>query len=109
MENFEERFKKAQSDQDRRFKLGKITAYEARIIELDDKVPLAQHWHTILRSKGGKESYYWDNDKLLGRIEEYYKEYRKIVEDRFDNLDGSIDEDFLTSRVKKTPTVYGDN
>lgn len=80
-----DKLKEIQSEQNRRYIRGKIEAYITRIFELDSDKPVAQHFWTILRSKGdGSTPFNWNDDKFLGVIESYYKEFRKIKEEEYD-------------------------
>ena len=111
----EDKLKKVQTDEERRYIIGKIRATLDRIIELDDTIPLAIHINNIFKSSGEVSStnklqypYHWTNDKLYGKVDEYYKKHRKAMEDRFDGIeDEPIDEEFLKERMKINTEVYG--
>lgn len=83
-----DKIKKIQSDTEKRYIRNKIEAIMPRIMELDPTVPVAQHFYTILRTKGKEDSaYYWDDNKLLGVMEEYYKEFRKLTDEKYDGTE----------------------
>jgi hypothetical protein len=44
------------------------------IVELYPKYSLPQHLAAILRSKGGKEYFFWKEEELLKRIEQHKSE-----------------------------------
>lgn len=56
-------------------KLEQLILYNlVQINELFPQYSISQHlWH-ILRTKGGEQPYYWDNNKLLNKIEQYLDE-----------------------------------
>lgn len=45
-----------------------------RVVETYPMIPVSQHLRTILRSKGGKDSFEWTNKELLARLEKYLSE-----------------------------------
>ena len=76
----EDRIKKVQTEQEKRFVRGKILVMFDRCVELSPDKKIAEHMWTILRPHNDNP-YYWSDDKLLGKIESYFKQLSEIVED----------------------------
>lgn len=49
----------------------------AQIIELFPQYSIAQHVLHFLRPKGDKDPYFWSNESLLKKIEQYYDELKQ--------------------------------
>ena len=53
------------------------------IIELFPEINIAQHWYTILRPY--TDSYNWNDDTLLKKIETYRNELENDSDDEYDD------------------------
>ena len=61
------------------------------LVQLNDLFPqysISQHlWH-LLRSKGDEQPYYWDNNKLLSKVEQYLDElHTELANSKFEDND----------------------
>jgi hypothetical protein len=68
----------------RDIKLEKLILYNLnQITELFPQYTFSQHlWH-ILRSKGEKEAYFWDNSTLLNKVETYLDELQTELSNEY--------------------------
>lgn len=55
------------------------------VIELWDKIPVSQHFATILRPY--KDVYFWNDEQLLKKIERYRADLEKLHEEDLFNFE----------------------
>jgi len=79
----QDRINKIQSEQEKRYVRGKILAFLDRCVELNPEIPIMQHLWTIARPHSD-DPFSWDNDKLLGKFEDYYRQLSKIESEDYE-------------------------